>query len=167
MCLWSWTEKQKLKKIIHSNSTLVHIRISKASIMCIFNDTNSTQLSVHKRNEEHLRIFFVILSSVFFLVRSFWIGCSFFSISSLLSKNHVWREREKKIKRWSVERHLFNHVIFIYCILFSLFDLILWRVPDAGALFFFSAGIRLLDFMTLKWLFGMNSDFSRWFYSIH
>lgn len=153
-------QKTKTEEIIHSNSTLVNISISKASIMCIFNDTNSTQLSVHKRNEEHLRIFRYFVFC--FLSCSFVLNRLFFSISSVLSKNHVWREREK-IKRWSLERHLFNHVIFIYCILFLLFDF----VARSRCWCVFSTGIPLLDFMTLKWLFGMDFDFSRWFYSIH
>lgn len=88
--------KTKAEEIIHSNSTLVHIRISKASIMCIFNDTNSTQLSVHKRNEEHLRIFryfvFCFLCYSFVLNRLLF----FFYFFTVIKKSCVEIEKKNK-----------------------------------------------------------------------
>lgn len=86
--------KTKAEEIIHSNSTSVHIRISKASIMCIFNDTNSTQLSVHKRNEEHLRIFRYFVFC--FLSCSFVLNLFFFYFFTVIKKSCVAREKKNK-----------------------------------------------------------------------
>lgn len=61
---------------------------------------HSTQLSVRIKRTENLRIFVVVVFGSWF-VRSFW----------------CVSQREKKIDNMIIERHLFNHIIFIYCIL--------------------------------------------------